>query len=124
MILRPPISTRTYTRFPYTTLFRSDLRMAGGIEATRFGQRFVGQRTIGGLIGLRFGLLDLGDQRVEPGAIDRRGFAATGAASSPIPTASSSPILVPLIRPPPTFVAGPPGPSSIATQIIAATGRA
>src|SRR3546814_16580689 len=25
MILRPPRSTRTYTLFPYTTLFRSDL---------------------------------------------------------------------------------------------------
>src|SRR3546814_19379073 len=24
MIRRPPISTRTYTRFPYTTLFRSE----------------------------------------------------------------------------------------------------
>src|SRR3546814_14055674 len=26
MILRPPRSTRTYTLFPYTTLFRSDLQ--------------------------------------------------------------------------------------------------
>src|SRR3546814_11118661 len=51
-------------------------------------------------------------------------LAATGAASSPIPTASSSPILVPLIRPPPTFVAGPPGPSSIDHQIIAGAPRA
>src|SRR3546814_10770389 len=27
MILRPPISTRTYTRFPYATLFRSLLHV-------------------------------------------------------------------------------------------------
>src|SRR3546814_6616980 len=27
MIRRPPISTRTYTLFPYTTLFRADIRM-------------------------------------------------------------------------------------------------
>src|SRR3546814_9465492 len=27
MILRPPISTRTDTLFPYTTLFRSDLQL-------------------------------------------------------------------------------------------------
>src|SRR3546814_20451139 len=30
MILRPPISTRTYTLFPYTTLFRSDAGPAPG----------------------------------------------------------------------------------------------
>src|SRR3546814_8772370 len=29
MIRRPPISTRTDTRFPYTTLFRSSLRIEG-----------------------------------------------------------------------------------------------
>src|SRR3546814_5344127 len=41
-----------------------------------------------------------------------------------VPTAISSPILVPLLRPPPTFVAGPPGPSSIDHQIIAGAPRA
>src|SRR3546814_13099839 len=30
MLLRPPISTRTYTLFPYTTLFRSSV---GGTKA-------------------------------------------------------------------------------------------
>src|SRR3546814_7653881 len=31
MIRRPPISTRTDTLFPYTTLFRSDLRIGVGL---------------------------------------------------------------------------------------------
>src|SRR3546814_1271430 len=30
MIRRPPRSTRTYTRFPYSTLFRSDLDLHAG----------------------------------------------------------------------------------------------
>src|SRR3546814_8189313 len=29
MLRRPPRSTRTYTLFPYTTLFRSDITLAG-----------------------------------------------------------------------------------------------
>src|SRR3546814_19663588 len=35
MVRRPPRSTRTDTRFPYTTLFRSGQLLAGGIEAGR-----------------------------------------------------------------------------------------
>src|SRR3546814_19738066 len=36
MIRRPPRSTRTDTLFPYTTLFRSDQRLVGGVDrATR-----------------------------------------------------------------------------------------
>src|SRR3546814_11695056 len=31
MLRRPPISTRSYTRFPYTTLFRSPLHWKIGI---------------------------------------------------------------------------------------------
>src|SRR3546814_19770463 len=44
MILRPPRSTRTYTLFPYTTLFRS-----GGNDAWRFafGQRRGATRRLG-----------------------------------------------------------------------------
>src|SRR3546814_20952729 len=33
MIRRPPRSTRTYTLFPYTTLFRSTLKLGGHEEA-------------------------------------------------------------------------------------------
>src|SRR3546814_8169273 len=43
MILRPPISTRTDTRFPYTTLFRSGLLAPAaapfGAEADLLGKR-------------------------------------------------------------------------------------
>src|SRR3546814_14408889 len=35
MIRRPPISTRTDTRIPYTTLFRSSRRAVGGARALR-----------------------------------------------------------------------------------------
>src|SRR3546814_12294623 len=35
MIRRPPRSTRTDTLFPYTTLFRSEPRFAGGEEERR-----------------------------------------------------------------------------------------
>src|SRR3546814_8175539 len=40
MILRPPISTRTDTRFPYTTLFRS----GGGanVDSTRIYRLYLG----------------------------------------------------------------------------------
>src|SRR3546814_4249529 len=38
MIRRPPRSTRTDTRFPYTTLFRSRKRFGGNLAAGRAGQ--------------------------------------------------------------------------------------
>src|SRR3546814_19889081 len=38
MIRRPPGSTRTYTRFPYTTLFRSPEREAQRIEQHRLAR--------------------------------------------------------------------------------------
>src|SRR3546814_20334638 len=37
MIRRPPRSTRTYTLFPYTTLFRSPAVAADGPAAGRYG---------------------------------------------------------------------------------------
>src|SRR3546814_16625796 len=37
MILRPPISSRTYTLFPYTTLFRSFIISTGGIACAWIG---------------------------------------------------------------------------------------
>src|SRR3546814_15081700 len=37
MIRRPPISTRTDTPFPYTTLFRSNLRYPEARRARNFG---------------------------------------------------------------------------------------
>src|SRR3546814_20025321 len=40
MIRRPPRSTRTYTLFPYTTLFRSRSEHAEGAEV-RFDQRLL-----------------------------------------------------------------------------------
>src|SRR3546814_13415267 len=49
MIRRPPRSTRTDTLFPYTTLFRSHLDPA---------------HAIGGVRG-RFGIVDIGAQRVQ-----------------------------------------------------------
>src|SRR3546814_10725468 len=39
MIRRPPISTRTDTLFPYTTLFRSAIYVAAGVVEVE-GQRF------------------------------------------------------------------------------------
>src|SRR3546814_18552761 len=38
MIRRPPRSTRTYTLFPYTTLFRSPIQTAGSRGVWCFGQ--------------------------------------------------------------------------------------
>src|SRR3546814_9992801 len=51
MILRPPRSTRTGTLFPYTTLFRSNLRVLrfvparAGIWAPRQGSRILVKKT-------------------------------------------------------------------------------
>src|SRR3546814_14361532 len=39
MIRRPPRYTRTYPLFPYTTLFRSDIRPPPGWEAARIAPR-------------------------------------------------------------------------------------
>src|SRR3546814_6502081 len=47
MIRRPPISTRTDTLFPYTTLFRS--RIAGVREANRRGHRVGDHEFVGRL---------------------------------------------------------------------------
>src|SRR3546814_9592575 len=51
MIRRPPRSTRTYTPFPYTTLFRSALGTDGGISGVELNaayaerqRRFYGER--------------------------------------------------------------------------------
>src|SRR3546814_18689682 len=41
IIRRPPRSTRTYTRFPYTTLFRSDLVGGDFIEQGLFEPRII-----------------------------------------------------------------------------------
>src|SRR3546814_14099045 len=39
----PPISTRTDTRFPYTTLFRSKLRMVSGVVRRMPDKRAINQ---------------------------------------------------------------------------------
>src|SRR3546814_8384997 len=39
MLRRPPRSTRTYTLFPYTTLFRARRPAAGAAERERSGDR-------------------------------------------------------------------------------------
>src|SRR3546814_17690443 len=44
MIRRPPISTRTDTRFPYTTLFRSDQLLDGGSRRIDILAEFVEKR--------------------------------------------------------------------------------
>src|SRR3546814_2341896 len=52
MIRRPPRSTRTDTRFPYTTLFRSDdlrVRLAGTVYRELYGFEVTGLR-VGELI--------------------------------------------------------------------------
>src|SRR3546814_3685555 len=48
MIRRPPRSTRTDTLFPYTTLFRSTLRLRAGVEAKagRWSALVEGQGTL------------------------------------------------------------------------------
>src|SRR3546814_5512786 len=51
MIRRPPRSTRTYTLFPYTTLFRSVLGVAGemvvGVLRQEGGERLLGTGIVG-----------------------------------------------------------------------------
>src|SRR3546814_18845106 len=44
MIRRPPRSTRTDTRFPYTTLFRSLSERPVGLGASQFGRRLQTRR--------------------------------------------------------------------------------
>src|SRR3546814_16633645 len=58
LIRRPPVSTRTDTLFPYTTLFRS--RFADGV---RPGEQLVGHAA---------GDYDRGDRDVGVGRIERR----------------------------------------------------
>src|SRR3546814_4590542 len=60
MIRRPPRSTRTYTRFPYTTLFRSSDRRAPAADEQAAALRL-------GLVhlDLREGHLHVGFQRLE-----------------------------------------------------------
>src|SRR3546814_954924 len=55
MIRRPPISTRTDTLFPYTTLFRSVIpAIAGGVDWTS------GNLVFGGFAGYGRGRIDFG----------------------------------------------------------------
>src|SRR3546814_17976284 len=63
MIRRPPRSTRTDTRFPYPTLFRSDLEAALGREVEEHGRA--------GVVGRR--------ERGARGEQDVHGLEATGA---------------------------------------------
>src|SRR3546814_15009131 len=75
MIRRPPISTRTDTLFPYTTLFRSlclaDLRAGVGELEPDGGQQVVdlggdlGEDVLQGLLPRTEGLLPAGDGGVE-----------------------------------------------------------
>src|SRR3546814_11625358 len=68
MIRRPPRSTRTVTLFPYTTLFRSVVLMAG--LAQRLGQgEDVGQPAVG-----RVDVGRLAVEDVEPGRRDLPGL--------------------------------------------------
>src|SRR3546814_1608657 len=58
MIRRPPRSTRTYTLFPYTTLFRSHCRTkvicsVGVVEVDRASARAEGNRTVDDACGSR-----------------------------------------------------------------------
>src|SRR3546814_11366197 len=53
MIRRPPRSTRTYTLFPYTTLFRSVTITLD--KGTRYPPPLVPQRSIGKHVGQGFG---------------------------------------------------------------------
>src|SRR3546814_4873129 len=46
MLRRPPISTRTYTLFPYTTLFRSAFRRVAGVRASARSAREEGPHLV------------------------------------------------------------------------------
>src|SRR3546814_10602603 len=73
MIRRPPRSTRTDTLFPYTTLFRSELRVREQYRQVgdRPGQEDHGQRPGGGPGGLRSGDRQPADlQRLRQAATD------------------------------------------------------
>src|SRR3546814_3708866 len=52
MIRRPPRSTRTDTLFPYTTLFRSDLRPVGDAHRRRGGGASGHPRPVRGVAGV------------------------------------------------------------------------
>src|SRR3546814_2202025 len=83
MIRRPPRSTRTDTRFPYTTLFRSRLAQGGAahlqLDAER---RFVGQHGAGREIATQDTLADLvGDLAVN--APTRKGAAVAALRKHP-----------------------------------------
>src|SRR3546814_12351249 len=70
MIPRPPISTRTYTLFPYTTLFRS-AEIGAVVEVLAGGLQHDYPRAVIG-IGQREGI----DQRLDDGIV--KGVALVG----------------------------------------------
>src|SRR3546814_5251935 len=60
MLRRPPRATRTGTRFPYTTLFRSPTTVETVTRGRSLGKRAVGGRIVradGGAIGFRHAFL-------------------------------------------------------------------
>src|SRR3546814_16714641 len=64
MIRRPPLSTRTDTLFPYTTLFRSLLEHQGRDHRV-VGNRLLGERDAGELLVRRVARLQVDDQLIE-----------------------------------------------------------
>src|SRR3546814_21052672 len=81
MRLRPPISKRTYPRFPYTTRFRSTLAAADDLASGV------------GLAGVRVGVglaSSLGDARR---ALDQRGISVNGVKAEPGATLSGGDLL-------------------------------
>src|SRR3546814_4426811 len=63
MIRRPPRSTRTDTRFPYTTLFRSDVVLAGPLHAHRRADRAGEPGRLDGEVALRLAAEAAAEQR-------------------------------------------------------------
>src|SRR3546814_19558218 len=59
MIRRPPMSTRTYTLFPYTTLFQSTLDVDTGGGDSPFGATGLGANVLGDRVRFRQILLNL-----------------------------------------------------------------
>src|SRR3546814_8566062 len=58
MVRRPPRSTRTYTLFPYTTLFRSRLRMATPLQVNLQVKIAEVSRDLGHKIGMNWKSFD------------------------------------------------------------------
>src|SRR3546814_13222363 len=70
MIRRPPIATRTYTLFPYTTLFRSEHHRQRQAVARRRQRQQFPVAEMGGEDQRRLAVVAQGDEFIHPRALD------------------------------------------------------